>query len=142
MNIFFYNYEIKDEISIKKETEIYRAYDIENKRNVILKIIKSTNEFNIAVVNLKNEFEILNMLSDHENILKTYDFQKYEEGYFLVVEDNTGITLDRYFKERSVTIIDFLKIAIKICEILFMIHKSKIIHKDVKPDNIIINPKN
>lgn len=133
-------YQIKEKINTGQEIEIYRALDLEKQRGVILKLIQNLNEFHPSVVNLKNEFEIMKFLSTSDSMLQVYSFEKYESGYFLVFQDTEGISLKEYARGNSLDLETFFQIATKISDLLFTIHKSKVIHKDIKPENIIINP--
>jgi predicted ATPase/serine phosphatase RsbU (regulator of sigma subunit) len=135
----FEDYEIKEKIHTNSDIEIYRAIDKSNSRSIIIKNIPIQNEFHPAIINLKNEYEILKYLSSHL-VVKVYSFQRYSSGFFLVYEDTGGISLKQYTEGKRIPLDKFYEIAIRLAEILSVIHRKKVIHKDIRPENIIINP--
>lgn len=135
------NYEILQRLNSNPEIEIYRAFDPNLNKNVILKNIPNTNEFNTSVVNLKNEYEIMKFLSDSNLMIKVNSFEKHKNGYLLSMEDTEGISLKEIIKSNNVNLNNFFELAIQLSNLLLFIHKKKVIHKDIKPDNIILNNK-
>jgi predicted ATPase/GAF domain-containing protein len=133
------NYEILKRLNSNPEIEIYRAFDSKLNKNIILKNISNTNEFNSTVVNLKNEYEIMKYLSDSNLMLNVYSFERHDDGYFLAMEDTEGTSLKEIIKNDKITLDHFFTIALGLSDLLLFIHKKKVIHKDIKPDNIILN---
>lgn len=130
-------YEVKEKIHFNSEIEIYRALDATDNKPVIIKSISITNEFHPSVLNLKNEYETLKYLSSNQ-MLQVYKFQKHSRGYYLTYEDNQGVSLKEFAHGEKISLDEFYKIAIKMSEILSEVHRKKVIHKDIKPENIII----
>lgn len=135
-------YEIKEKINSRPTIEIYRAVEIKSERPVILKYVPTTNEFDSSVVNLKNEYEVLKHLENSKDMLKVYSFEKHIDGFLLSAEDIFGYSIKHFNKKKMLELNSFFIIALKICDLLSELHKNKVIHKDIKPDNIIINPIN
>ncbi|MBK8398702.1 MAG: protein kinase [Leptospiraceae bacterium] len=135
----FEGYEIKEKIHTNSDIEIYRAIDKSNSRSIIIKKIPIQNEFHPSIINLKNEYEILKYLSSNL-IVKVYSFQRYSNGFFFAYEDTGGISLKQYSDGKKIPLDKFYEIAIRLAEILSEIHRKKVIHKDIRPENIIINP--
>ncbi len=97
--------------------------------------------FNELVL-FRNQYTIARNLSI-EGIVKPLTIEGYQNGYALIMEDFGGISLDEYyqvFSPQSSDISEFLDIAIQIAEIIYQLHQNRIIHKDIKPANILINP--
>jgi predicted ATPase/serine phosphatase RsbU (regulator of sigma subunit) len=132
-------YEIKERLNNGSDIEVFRAID-KNNIPTIIKSIPIHNEFHPSVINLKNEFDVLKLL-ESEVILKAYSFQRYQNGYYLAYEDIGGVSLKEYSKNQKIPLESFFQIAYALTDILTEIHKRRIIHKDIKPENIIINPK-
>ena len=132
-------YEVKERINSNSEIEVYRAIDKTNNKPTILKSIPIHNEFHPSIINLKNEYDILDYLKS-DLILKVYAFQRYSNGFFLAYEDSGGISLKEYANSNKIPLDKFYQISISLAEILSEIHRKKVIHKDIKPENIIINP--
>ncbi|HNI91206.1 MAG TPA: serine/threonine-protein kinase PknK, partial [Leptospiraceae bacterium] len=134
-------YEIKERINTNSDIEVYRAVDKADNKPIILKSIPIHNEFHASIINLKNEFDVMKYLSS-DLMLKVYAFQRYSNGFFLAYEDTGGISLKEYTQGKKIPVDKFYDIAIRLAEILSEIHRKKVIHKDIKPENIIINPNN
>ncbi|MCB1141447.1 MAG: AAA family ATPase [Leptospiraceae bacterium] len=132
-------YEILERLNTNPEIEVYRAFDEKNKRNIILKNVPVTNEFHPSVVNLKNEYEIMKYLGENEMMLKVFTFERHENGYILSLQDTEGISLKEFKQRKQIDLESFFQIAIGISNLLLNIHQKKVIHKDIKPENIILN---
>ncbi|MDP8935555.1 MAG: serine/threonine-protein kinase PknK, partial [Cyanobacteriota bacterium] len=86
---------------------------------------------------------------ENSGIVKHLSLEVYRNGFALVMEDFGGISLAEYITNDAWKIQGkftsdlqkFLQITIQICSCLEAIYHSHIIHKDIKPQNIIINPK-
>lgn len=133
------NYEILKRLNSNPEIEIYRAFDSKLNKNIILKNISNTNEFHSSVVNLKNEYDIMKYLSDSNLMLNVNSFERHADGYFLSMEDTEGTSLKEIIKNEKISLDNFFNIALGLSDLLLFIHKKKVIHKDIKPDNIILN---
>ena len=133
------NYEILKRLNSNPEIEIYRAFDSKLNKNIILKNISNTNEFHSSVVNLKNEYDIMKYLSDSNLMLNVNSFERHADGYFLSMEDTEGTSLKEIIKNEKISLDNFFSIALGLSDLLLFIHKKKVIHKDIKPDNIILN---
>jgi predicted ATPase/serine phosphatase RsbU (regulator of sigma subunit) len=134
-------YEVKERINTNSDIEVYRAVDKSDNKPIILKSIPIHNEFHASIINLKNEFDILKYLKS-DLMLEVYAFQRYANGFFLAYEDSGGVSLKEYANGKKLPLNKFYEIAIRLAEILSEIHRKKVIHKDIKPENIIINPNN
>jgi predicted ATPase/serine phosphatase RsbU (regulator of sigma subunit) len=132
-------YEVKEKINTNSDIEVYRAIDKSDNKPIILKSIPIHNEFHSSIINLKNEYDILKYLSS-DLMVKVYSFQRYSNGFLLAYEDTGGISLKQYVDGKKLPLDVFYLIAIRLAEILSEIHRKKVIHKDIKPENVIINP--
>jgi len=80
---------------------------------------------------------------DHPNILKVLDYQTQNNSPFIVFEDHQSIDLRQYTQQQAgkcLPIGDFLIIATQLAEALSVIHHAQVIHKDLHPGNLLINP--
>ncbi|MBM9576412.1 AAA family ATPase, partial [Leptospira sp. 201903070] len=132
-------YELKERMNSDSSTEVYKAVRTKDGVPVVVKYIPILDELHPAVVNLRNEFEILNYLAS-EKMIHAFAMEKIPEGFILVLEFVPGGTLKHFSGKKPVNLKDFFKIAIDLAERLGEIHNKKVIHKDLKPDNIIFNP--
>lgn len=127
------------EIQSGLRTVIYRAYSKRTQQPVIIKILKA--EFPPAqdIARFKHEYEIISSLNI-SGIVKPYSLENYQNGLALVLEDFGGYSLKIYRETQDIDLNEFLKIGIQLATTLAQLHHNQIVHKDIKPHNIIINP--
>ncbi len=132
-------YEIREIIGVGGMAVVYKAYDAIEGRIVAIKILKeefvSNEEF---VRRFKNESKAIAVLS-HPNIVKVYDVSFGDLIQYIVMEYIEGITLKRYIESHgSVSWKDTVNIVMQILKALQHAHDKGIIHRDVKPQNIML----
>lgn len=132
-------YEIQEVIGVGGMAVVYRAYDNVEDRTVAIKILKeefSTNEEFLR--RFKNESKVIAMLS-HQNIVKVYDVSFGDLLQYIVMEYIDGITLKQYIeKEGSLPWKDAVHLIIQVLRGLQHAHDRGIVHRDVKPQNIMV----
>ncbi|OCC28157.1 Uncharacterized protein GNX_3351 [Leptospira interrogans serovar Canicola] len=117
-------YEIKDRMNTDSSTEVYKAVRSKDKTEVVVKYIPILDELHPAVVNLRNEYEILSYLSS-EKMIRAFGMEKIPEGFILILEFVPGQSLKHFSQKRPVNLKDFFKIAIDLAEKLGEIHNKK-----------------
>ncbi|MGD1703185.1 trifunctional serine/threonine-protein kinase/ATP-binding protein/sensor histidine kinase [Dapis sp. BLCC M229] len=133
------NYQALELIHESDRTIVYRGQNVENGQPVIIKLIRNQYPSFRELVQFRNQYAISKNL-EIENIIKTYALERYENRYALIMEDMGGVSLAEYEGKSSFCIPEFLDIAIQMSEILHQLHNNWIIHKDIKPANILIHP--
>ena len=134
-------YEVTQIIHEGEKTILFRGTREQDKQPVIIKTLKPEYPTLEEITRLRHEYEIVKNL-DLEGIVKPYSLENYKNGFALILEDFGGQSLKLFLKSKSLEIIYFLKIAINLVESLGSLHKNQILHKDIKPQNIILNPEN
>ncbi len=134
-------YEIREIIGIGGMAVVYKAHDIIEDRTVAIKILKeeftSNEEF---LRRFKNESKAIAMLS-HPNIVKVYDVSFGDLIQYIVMEYIEGITLKEYIERQgSLRWRDAVHFASQILKGLQHAHDKGIVHRDVKPQNIMVLP--
>ena len=134
-------YEIQEIIGVGGMAVVYKAHDNQENRTVAVKILKpefvSNEEF---LRRFKNESKAIAMLS-HPNIVKVYDVSFGDLIQYIVMEYIEGITLKEYIEQRgSLRWKDAVHFTIQILKGLQHAHDKGIVHRDVKPQNIMVLP--
>lgn len=134
-------YEIEEIIGVGGMAVVYKAYDNQENRIVAIKILKEefiTNEEFIR--RFKNESKAIAMLS-HPNIVKVFDVSFGDLIQYIVMEYIEGITLKEYIeREGSLRWKDAIYFTMQILKALQHAHDKGIVHRDVKPQNIMVLP--
>lgn len=133
-------YLIKEEVYEGELFFIFRALRKNDNKLVILKVLKNDHPTSEQLNRLKTEYEIGKKIQS-EGVLTVYALEQSENSIFLAFEDFEGQSLKAYLATNNLDPINFLRLAIAITEVLGEIHEHFIIHKDINPSNILINPK-
>ncbi|MBR0510291.1 MAG: Stk1 family PASTA domain-containing Ser/Thr kinase [Clostridia bacterium] len=134
-------YEIQEIVGIGGMAVVYKAYDRQDDRTVAIKILKdeylANEEFRMR---FKNESQAIAMLS-HPNIVKVYGVNFGINLQYIVMEYVEGITLKEYIERQHVVDRkEALHFIIQILRALQHAHDKGIVHRDVKPQNILLLP--
>ncbi|WP_265271618.1 ATP-binding sensor histidine kinase [Nostoc sp. KVJ3] len=136
-------YRISEELYNGSRTLVYRGYRESDLLPVVIKLLKNPYPSFSELLSFRNQYTIAKNLNS-PLIVQTYSLEPYQNGYALVMEDFGGISLKNYFPSVETRYIaslqQFLEIAIALCNTLDVLYRERIIHKDIKPANILINP--
>lgn len=117
--------------------EVYRAQDTELGRPVALKFLPAEVAANQSrVKRFIQEAKAASALN-HPNILTVYEIGRHEEHTFIATEFVDGITLRDHMRQR-LRLSEVLDIAIQIASALVAAHAAGIVHRDIKPDNVMV----
>ncbi|MBD2386165.1 trifunctional serine/threonine-protein kinase/ATP-binding protein/sensor histidine kinase [Cylindrospermum sp. FACHB-282] len=132
-------YRITELIYVGARTTVYRAYQEKTQMPVIIKILNAEYPQFRDLILFRNQFAIAQHI-DHANIIKCYSLEPYGNSYALILEDFGGIFLSQYANFQPLELEEFFSIAIAITDALEFLYQNRIIHQDIKPRNILINP--
>jgi len=123
-------------------TTVYKAKY--SSKDVIVKILKEQFPSLNQIARFNEEYDITNRF-DINGSRKALSKQKINDHYALILEYVEGNTLKEYIQEqrenqKQIELLDFLQIAVATVKILAQVHENQIIHKDINPKNIIIQP--
>lgn len=132
-------YEITELIGVGGMAEVYKGVDVIDNKNVAIKILKKEYAENEEFLRrFRNESKAIAVLS-HPNIVKIYDVGFSEKIQYIVMEYIDGITLKEYIEEeRVLTWKDTVHFVIQILRALQHAHDKGIVHRDIKPQNIML----
>ena len=133
-------YEILDKIGTGGMSDVYKAKDHKLNRLVAVKVLKQ--EFN-ENTNFVSKFRVEAQAAAglmHSNIVNVYDVGEEDGIYYIVMELVEGITLKNYIEKKSrLSIKEAISIAIQVSMGIEAAHNNHIIHRDIKPQNIMIS---
>lgn len=134
-------YEMRELIGIGGMAYVYKAYDIVDDRTVAVKILReeflSNEEFTRRFRNESKAIAILN----HSNIVKVLDVGFGERLQYIVMEYIDGITLKEYLDQRKdIRWKEAVHFTTQILRALQHAHDKGIVHRDIKPQNIMLLP--
>src|SRR5215472_11557625 len=131
-------YEIQSPLGAGGMGEVYQARDTRLDRVVAIKILPSHLSDNPeARERFDREARAISSLS-HPNICHLYDIGSQDGTNYLVMEYLEGETLADRLLKSPLPLDQFFKLAVEICEGLEKAHRSGVIHRDLKPGNIML----
>ena len=133
-------YEIVGKIGAGGMSDVYKAKDHTLGRFVAIKVLKQEfSEDSTFVTKFRTEAQSAAGL-EHPNIVNIYDVGCENGSYYIVMENVEGITLKTYIEKKGqLTFKEALSIAIQVGRGIQAAHAKNIIHRDIKPQNIIIS---
>ncbi len=132
-------YEIQEVIGVGGMAVVYKAYDNIDDRTVAVKILKeeylANEEFRRR---FKNESKAIAVLS-HPNIVKVFNVSYGDRLQYIVMEHVEGITLKEYIEQQGrLGIKETVHFTMQILRALQHAHDKGIVHRDIKPQNIML----
>ncbi|MEG5036482.1 AAA family ATPase [Microcoleus sp. AT3-D2] len=132
-------YKITEVVQLGVKSIIYRAVRESDRSPAIVKTLNTDYPTIEEITRLRHEYKISSNLK-LEGIVKPYSLEKYKNSFALILEDCGGQSLRHHLAGKSIKIPKFLPLAIQVAQTLGEVHQNQIIHKDIKPSNIIIAP--
>src|SRR5215469_5440281 len=132
------HYTVVGELGRGGSSRVYRGRDMEFDREVAIKVIFNDAEDRIGFVRrFEREVQAVVQL-DHPNIVAVYDRGETDDLVYLVMQCVTGGTL-RQRCGRPIPVVDAAAAIFQMCQALQHAHQNGIIHRDVKPSNMLID---
>ena len=133
-------YEIIERVGAGGMSDVYRATDHILERDVAVKVLKSEFAEDAGFVSkFRAEAQSAAGL-EHPNIVNIYDVGSEDGMYYIVMEYVEGITLKTYIEKKGhLNYKEVISIAIQVGRGIEAAHNKGIIHRDIKPQNIIIS---
>ncbi|HEX6819568.1 MAG TPA: Stk1 family PASTA domain-containing Ser/Thr kinase [Ktedonobacterales bacterium] len=133
-------YELQEPIGRGGMATIYRAVDFRMGRTVAVKILREVYSSDPKfVTRFQREARAASALQ-HPNIVQVFDYGQSAENYYIVMEFVEGVDLRRYLKRHGILSADrAIEIARDVALGLGAAHRRGIVHRDVKPQNVLLN---
>ncbi|QLE56613.1 ATP-binding sensor histidine kinase [Nostoc sp. TCL26-01] len=136
---FIPGYHLTEQIYSGSKTLVYRGIREQDQMPVVLKLMRSEYPSANEIAQFRNQYNLAKNLN-HPGIVKLLSLDNYANSCVLVMEDFGGISLKEWQERSPLPLKEFFHIAIATATILEGLHSDRIIHKDIKPANILINP--
>ena len=133
-------YLIESLLGVGGMANVYKGRDVRTGNAIAVKVLKEEFLDNEELVRrFKNESKAISIL-DHPNIVKVYDVSVTDQLQYIVMEYIDGITLKEYLKQRggALTWKEVIHFATQVLGALEHAHSKGIVHRDVKPQNIML----
>ena len=132
-------FSVGEQLYESDRTLVFRGERLEDKKPVVLKLLKGEYPSLEELGRRKHEYEILNKISA-TGVIQALALMKYQHSVVLVMEDFGGTALKQLLSQRSFDLQEVLSIGIQVAESIGKIHEINVIHKDINPANIVWNP--
>ncbi len=140
-------YSLTEQLYAGSRTVVYRAIRSSDQQPVVVKLLNHDYPSFNELLQFRNQYVIAQALTSQfaktlnlPGIIHTYSLETYGNSYVLVMEDFGGISLREYIQANPINIREFLTIGLQLTDILHSLYQNRVIHKDIKPTNILINP--
>jgi PAS domain S-box-containing protein len=137
-------YRYTEQLYQDDKTVVVRAVQIDGEfaaepRSVVIKLLSSAYPTYQAMLKFRHQYTITKNL-DLPGIVRTYGLEEHGQSYALIMEDFGGISLTQYCRNHCLSLPEILKITIQVANTLHALGQRRIVHKDIKPANILIHP--
>ncbi|MEM8639709.1 MAG: AAA family ATPase [Cyanobacteria bacterium P01_G01_bin.54] len=133
------DYPLQNKIHESSHSLVYRSQPKAEQQPIIVKVLKNDYPSPTELTRYRQEFDITQSLQV-EGVIQAYDLQRYRNTLAIIFEDFGGQSLSQWAQSKPLALAQFLPLAIKITQALANIHAANVIHKDINPSNIVVNP--
>ncbi|WP_283757622.1 AAA family ATPase [Roseofilum casamattae] len=120
-------------------TLVYRGQNVENEQPVIIKLLGNAYPSFGELVRFRNQYVITQNL-DSPLIVKPITLERYGNSYALIMPDRGFVSLSSYWQNANADLRELLALALQLAESLYLLAGQQVLHKDIKPANILIHP--
>ena len=133
-------YKIVKELGKGSMGVVYQAHDPQIDRLVVLKVLRQDRLTSEDFIHrFLKEAKAIGRLS-HPNIVTVYDIGRDHETIYIAMEFLEGDSLSKVIKEKRLEMREIVNLGVQVAETLDYAHHRGIIHRDVKPSNILVKP--
>ncbi len=132
-------YTLLEQLYLGSRTVTYRGIQQAQQRPVVIKLLRQERPSFAELVQFRNQYAIAKTL-DLPGILQPLSLEPTGNSYALIMDDWGGVSLKDYSQHHPLDLPQILAIAIQVAQILHDLHQQRVIHKDIKPANLLIHP--
>ena len=140
--VFANRYEVKEILGAGGMGVVYRAFDRELQEPVAIKTLRpeALAGGSVALERFKQEIRLARRIA-HRNVVRTYDLGEVNGMYYLTMEYVEGTSLKQLIVSRGkLPVAVALTVGKQLCRALEVAHAEGVIHRDIKPQNIVVEP--
>src|SRR5213594_2853071 len=140
--VFANRYEVKEVLGMGGMGVVYRAFDRELREAVAIKTLRpeALTGDGVALERFKQEIRLARKIA-HRNVVRTYDLGEANGLYYLTMEYVEGTSLKQLIATRGPLPVPVtLAIGKQLCRALEVAHEQGVIHRDIKPQNLVVEP--
>jgi len=132
-------YRLVEKLYRGSRTIVYRAIRDADQCPVVIKLLQQDYPTLSELLQFRNQYLITKNLHI-PGIVQPYCLEPYGNSHALLMEDFGGLSLREYTQANPLSLAQLLAIALQLARILHDLYQNRIIHKDIKPANILIHP--
>jgi predicted ATPase len=132
-------YRLSEQLYLGSRTTVYRAVQTATQQPVVIKVLLRDYPTFGELVQFRNQYTITKNLPI-SGIVRPLSLESVGSSYVLVMEDWGGMALSKYIQQQALDLTTVLAIALQLSEILHELGQHQVVHKDIKPANILIQP--
>jgi HAMP domain-containing protein/predicted Ser/Thr protein kinase len=140
--LFAGRYDVKEVLGAGGMGVVYRAFDRELQEPIAIKTLKTEAMAgdSVALERFKQEIRLARKIA-HRNVVRTYDLGEVNGMYYLTMEYVEGTSLKQLIVARGkLPVAVALTVGKQLCRALEVAHAEGVIHRDIKPQNIVVDP--
>jgi HAMP domain-containing protein len=140
--VFANRYDVKESLGAGGMGVVYRAFDRELQEPVAIKTLRpeALAAGGVALERFKQEIKLARRIA-HRNVVRTYDLGEVNGMYYLTMEYVEGTSLKQLISSRGKLPVPVaLTVGKQLCRALEVAHAEGVIHRDVKPQNMVVEP--
>ena len=118
---------------------VFRALRKDDSLPVVIKWLKDDYPTPSDLTRYRQEFEVTQSLV-HPGVVRSHELRSHDKSLLIVFEDFGGMSIDHLLRDRPMSLDEFFDSATQLAATIGYIHSQSIIHKNITPQNIVINP--
>jgi len=138
MEVLIEGYRILEELSRGGQAIVYKAIQKATKRLVAVKVLQGMQMSGRSQFRFEREVDLVANMQ-HNNIVTIYDSGIAQGQYYYAMEYIVGAPLDTYVKKKKLSTRQIMELFGKVCSAIAYAHQRGVIHRDLKPDNILVD---